>query len=290
MNKKRILVWALALLVVGSASGVTYASQNKDVTKNVVVTAENKISSNTQNKGAISDEEAVKMATEAMKSYMGKDVSYFSQTKIVRSSDTRRQIKEESEKYAKEHPEEAKKLEEANKKYAQEHPEEAKIEAENIAKLKEESTIDVWFVPKSYDESKLWSNFVSINEKTGEVVNVTAINGLEKNSDYQIDDAKVKDATLNFIQKIGKKIQGSSIRVDKDVDSDLLPVHFKLSDGKEAEIEINLKDYSVVHYSIQYNDVKPMTSSKPNLSKKVIVGNKNVDQINDNKTREIQIN
>jgi hypothetical protein len=275
MNRKRILVWVLALLVVGSASGVTYASQKKDVTKNVVVTAENKISNNVRQQGTMSDEEAIKIATEAMKSYMGKDASYFLATKIHRSSDERKEAEEFRKKYAKEHPEEAKKIEESKKKFAKEHPEDAKIIAENAAKLKDESTIDVWFTPKNYDKNKISSNFVSINEKTGEVINVTAINDVDKDLQPQIDDNKIKDATLNFFKKIGKKIEGNTIKVDKDIDWGRISVNCKLDDGRDSGIEINFKDYSVMHYQINYNNTKTV----PYMQKDY-----------DSQTREIKIN
>lgn len=66
----------------------------KDTTKNVVVAAENKSSNSVRQQGTISDEKAIKIATEAMKSYIGKDSSYFSSTKIYRSSDQRKKAEE----------------------------------------------------------------------------------------------------------------------------------------------------------------------------------------------------
>ncbi|NMM62599.1 hypothetical protein HBE96_07815 [Clostridium sp. P21] len=258
MNRKRILVWALTLLVIGSASGVTYASQKKDTTKNVAVVAENKSSSNIRQQGTISDEEAIKIATEAMKSYMGKDSSYFSSTKIYRSSDERKVEEGLRKEYAKEHPEEVKKIEESKKKFAKEHPKDAKIIAEYAAKLKNESRIDVCFTPKDFEKSKGGSNFVSINEKNGEVINVTAINDLDENLKPAIDDNKVKDATLSFLKKIGKKISGNTIRVNKEIDLGRLFIDCKLDDGRNAEIEINLRDYSVIHYEIKDNDIKTL--------------------------------
>ncbi len=275
MNRKRILVWVLALLVVGGASGITYASQKKDITKNVVVAVENKDSSNIRQQGTMSDEEAIKIATKAMKSYMGKDASYFSATKIHRSSDERKVEEGFRKKIAKEHPEEVKKIEESKKKFAKDHPEEAKIIAENAAKLKNESIIDVDFTPKDLDKNKACSNFVSINEKTGEVINVTAINGLDENLKTTIDDNKVKDATLSFFKKIGKKISGNTIRADKEIDLGRLFLDCKLEDGRNAGIEINLTDYSVVHYEIKDNGIKTLSSMQKN---------------NDNQTRDIKIN
>ncbi|AKN30254.1 hypothetical protein Ccar_05210 [Clostridium carboxidivorans P7] len=276
MNRKRILVWVLALLVVGGASGITYASQKNDTTKNVVVAAESKSNNSVvRQQGTISDEKAIKIAAEAMKSYMGKDASYFSSTKIHRSSDKRKELEEFRKKYAKEHPEEAKKFEESKKKFAKEHPEDAKIIAENTAKLKNESIIDVDFTPKDFDKNKVCSNFVSINEKTGEVINVTAINGLDENLKSAIDDNKVKDATLSFFKKIGKKISGNTIRADKEIDLGRLFLDCKLEDGRNAGIEINLTDYSVIHYEIKDNDIKTLPSMKKN---------------NDSQTREIKIN
>lgn len=251
MNRKRILVWALALLVVGSSSAITYASGRIDNTKNIVVTAEKKDNANSKEQKTISNEQAIKMATEAMQSYMGKDANYFSEAKVHRLSDTIKEAKEAHEKYLKEHPEEAKKIEEARKKFQQEHPDIAK----KLAQPKDE-IIDVDFIPKNADENKVSSNFVSINERTGEVVNVTAINDLDENSQAQIDDNKVKDATLNFFKKIEKKLEGNTITVHKTLDVGRIFVDCKLDNGGDCKIEINVKDYSVIHYEVNYDNIK----------------------------------
>ncbi|WP_243186862.1 hypothetical protein [Clostridium muellerianum] len=263
MNRKKILVWALTLLVVGGASGVTYASQKKDVTKNVVVTAENKSSSNALKQGTMNDEEAIKIATEAMKSYMGKNANYFSQTKVDRSANA---IKE-TEELNKKNPEDAKKYEEIVEKYSKEHPEDAKVEAENMAKAKNESIIYVLFTPKNYNENKMGEYSASIDEKTGEVLSVKAINDSDKDFKPAIDDNRIKDATLSFCKKIGKKIEGNTIKVDKNINFGRLLVRCELDDGRDAEFEINLKDYSVVYYQLQ--NIKLLPSMKKDLNNQI---------------------
>ncbi|WP_183128215.1 hypothetical protein [Clostridium autoethanogenum] len=62
---------------------------------------------------------------------------------------------------------------------------------------------------------------------------------------------KIKHTTLNFCKKIGKKIKGNTIKVDKNINFGRLLVRCELDDGRDAEFEINLKDYSVVDYTIQ---------------------------------------
>ncbi|WP_243124544.1 hypothetical protein [Clostridium sp. AWRP] len=262
MNRKRILVWVLTLLVVGGASGVTYASQKKDATKNVVVTAENKSSNNSLKQGTMSDEEAIKAATEAMKSYMGKDANYFSQIKVDRSAD----IVKETERLNKD-PEEAKKFQEIREKYAKEHPEDAKVDAENMAKAKDQSIIYVLFTPKNYDENKMCEYSVSIDEKTGEIIGVRATNDSDKDFKPAIDDNRIKDATLSLCKKIGKKIEGNTIKVDKNINFGRLLVRCELNDGRDAEFEINLKDYSVVYYQLQ--SIKLLPSMKKDLNNQI---------------------
>ncbi|MET3289994.1 UNVERIFIED_CONTAM: 20S proteasome alpha/beta subunit [Brevibacillus sp. OAP136] len=84
MNKKNILVFSMALAIVGGATAAVYASEYAvNSTKNNVVTVTNKEGNGTNQttknhevkvaNGKISDEEAVKIATKALKDYMGRD-------------------------------------------------------------------------------------------------------------------------------------------------------------------------------------------------------------------------
>ncbi|AWI04813.1 hypothetical protein [Clostridium drakei] len=273
MNRKRILVWVLALLVVGGASGIAYASEKKDTTKNVVVAAENKSSSNIRQQGIMSDEEAIKIATEAMKNYMGKDSNYFSQIKVDRSADIVKETEQLNKKDAKEGSKDVKKFEEIREKYSKEHPEDAKVKAENMAKVKDQSLIYVLFTPKNYDENKMGSYSVSINEKDGEILFVRATNDLDKDLDPVINDNRIKNTTLSFFKKIGKKIEGNTIKVDKNINLGRLLVKCTLDNERDSEIEINLKNYSVVHY--QLNTIKTLPSMQKDI---------------DSQTREIKIN
>lgn len=267
MNRKRILVWALTLLVVGGATGITYASEKRDTTKNVVAAAENKSNSNALKQGTMDDEKAIKIAAEAMKSYMGKDANYFSQIKVDRSADIAKEIEQLNKKDEKEGSEDGKKFEEIREKYSKEHPEDAKVEAENMAKAKDQSLIYVLFTPKNYDENKICNYSVSIDEKTGEIVGVRATNDSDKDFKPAIDDNRIKHTTLSFFKKIGKKIEGNTIKVDKNINFGRLLVRCELDDGRDAEFEINLKDYSVVDYTLQ--SIKLLPSMKKDLNNQI---------------------
>ncbi|MFG0216560.1 hypothetical protein ACFU8X_26175, partial [Brevibacillus porteri] len=87
MNKKSILVFSMALSIVGGATAAVYASEHAvNSTKNRVVTvtskegnATNQTTESNKNhvvkvaNGKISNEEAVKIATKALKDYRGLD-------------------------------------------------------------------------------------------------------------------------------------------------------------------------------------------------------------------------
>ncbi|OAA95115.1 hypothetical protein [Clostridium coskatii] len=267
MNRKKILVWILTLLVVGGASGITYASEKMDTTKNVVAAAENKNNSNALKQGTMNDEEAIKIAAEAMKNYMGKDANYFSQIKVDRSADIAKETQQLNKKDEKEGSEGEKKFEEIREKYSKEHPEDAKVEAENMAKAKDQRMIYILFTPKNYDENKMCNYSVSIDEKTGEIVGVRAENDSDKDFKPAIVDNRIKDTTLNFCKKIGNKIKGNTIKVDKNINFGRLLVRCELDDGRDAEFEINLKDYSVVYYQLQ--SIKLLPSMKKDLNNQI---------------------
>jgi hypothetical protein len=230
MNKKSLIAFALAVTTVGTATVTTYASQNSaNATKNKIVKVASQKSDSNLSVGNISDEEAIKMATQAMKDYMGKDASFFAGTKITRSSDGVgwENIKDSGQK------------------------EDAQAIAEN-AKKHMAKVIDVAFTPAD-NSIKFAQSHVLINEETGKLVGITALTNVDKNVAGVIDDTKLRTVTENFTKLIGKNIQEDSIRVQKMNKKGIFYVLFKLEDGTEASVLINSKDYSVVQYGENYN-------------------------------------
>lgn len=261
MNTKKVFIkrlssFALSMAVIGGASAITYANVNKDTsTKNVVVTAQGqKANKNNKVKGTISDEKAVQMATKAIKDYMGIDASYFSQTKIDR------QKNESSEKGL----DDKKKQEiiDGEKAFLKVHPEKAKDSQAVIEKVMEMTKHEDDMITVSFTRADGISgtNFVDIDETTGEIVNVTAVNNLNSNSACKVDNTKVKNAALDFLKKTGK---------DADVDLDsisignngpMMDIDFKLKkqsgnfkDADTIRLEVNSQNYTVVHYD-NYSD------------------------------------
>lgn len=114
-------------------------------------------------------------------------------------------------------------------------------------------TINVVFIPADGTNG---SNFVSIDETTGKIINVTAINNLNPNSSGKVDDAKVKEASINFLKKIGKDadVDLNSIEI-KNNNGALSGVFFQLKDqsqkikgGARIGLEVSLQNYTVMHY------------------------------------------
>jgi uncharacterized protein YxeA len=228
MNTKKIFTLAVSIAVLGGASIFTFANQNSDAgTKNVVVT-ENNAQANKSNtastNGIISDEKATQIATKAMKDYMGLDASYFSRTTIHRAEN--------------------------------QYDEKMKMQSE--IEKHQDNTVIVWF--ERADHNTDCSNFVEIDEKTGKITNVTAINDLDPNSYGKINDAKVKEVAIDYMKKMGK---------DKEVDLDsivvsntngaLSGVDFNLKNANESKeykfdskigLEVSLQNYTVrvMHY------------------------------------------
>lgn len=259
MNIKKIIVLTLSIAVVGGASLTVYANQNNDVlTKNVVVTTQNPQVNKESIKGKMSDEKAVQIATEAMKNYMGIDASCFSGTSIERQENTYNKYLENEparEKYQKEHPEEMA----SENKFLKEHPEKAKEYSAAVEKSKElikhsDDRITVFFTRAN--NNKCTGDFVVIDETTGEILNVTSINDLHANSNWKIDDIKVKNAALDFLKRTGKTddVDINSISI-KNNNGALSGVDFKLKNqsskikgGAKISLEVSLQNYSVMHY------------------------------------------
>lgn len=256
MKVKKILALVLTVSVVGSTTAFAYANQKAvAATKNVVVTAEQKNITNNVSISSISNEQAVKMAYKAVKDYMGKDASFYSGTHVCRPEDEEK----ENEVFEKKFPKEVAIADAAKKKFEAEHPEIAQIIEENKAEVRNNPIITVWLIPAKYNQDKACSNFVDINERTGEIVNVTSINDMSKSTDGQINDDKVKEATLKFMQNIGKQIDSKTLSINND-NGNLSQVSFTLKDGRKAGVEVNLEDYTVVHYQVEYMNIKPLPS------------------------------
>lgn len=243
----------LMLAVVGSATTAVYANKKSDVaTKNVVVAVQKQQvtkSTDENNTNNITDEQAVKMATKAMKDYMGLDAKNFSKTAVMRDkgfvngkiSDKRKQeIIDDEKSVLKVHPELANKVqEEINKAISYE------VDRHDLI------TVDF-----TQADGANGSNFVEIDAVTGKIINVTAINNLPNFSGLKADDAKVKDAANNFIKKIGldSKVDFSKVTVDNN-NGALSVVRIPLKDQSVSvkgtatvDLEVSLKDYTVMHY------------------------------------------
>lgn len=251
MNMKKIGTLMLMLAVVGVATTAVYANKKSDVvTKNAVVAVQKKtvkksLAVNNVNK-VITDEQAVKMATKAMKDYMGLDANYFSKTSVEREkgadsgkiSDKQKQEIINSEKcFLKVHPELASKAQETINKVINDESHKHEI-------------INVDFTRSSGDGT----DFVSIDAVTTKIVNITAINDLPTFFQGKVDDAKVKDAAINFIKKIGmdSEVDFNKLTIDNDKGS-LCKLTIPLknqSSGDNASIglEVGANNYSVMHY------------------------------------------
>ncbi len=180
MTKKRIMVLTLTVAVLGSASAILYASRNAaDSTKNTLKTVYSvqNADSNKNTAGSkdidnnsaddsrtISDEEAVRIATGAMKDYMGKEPDYFTATKIYRQEVEKAQNDIDYQQYVAKHPEEVKKLEAAKEKLIKENPEYKKTLEENIAKANAKPLITVWFTPANFDRNSVFYSGVCISD------------------------------------------------------------------------------------------------------------------------------
>ncbi|MED1783831.1 hypothetical protein P4V43_18590 [Brevibacillus fortis] len=251
MNKKSILVFSMALSIVGGATAAVYASDNAvHSTKNKVVTLASKEGNGTNQtttnhvvkvaNGKISDEEAVKMATKALKDYMGLDAKSFGEARVNRTN-AQEDFKFFMDLYSKE---------------------DAAVLKEN-AKKETANVIVVQFVrAEDLNQPMAASNRIVINEKTGEIVSLTAFTNEARSSETTIDDAKVKSAVINFFDKQQKKVNEHTLKVSKTANSGTIRVLCDLEDGRDVTVTISLKNYSVSSYEINYDRLIPLPSEE----------------------------
>ncbi|WP_315069448.1 hypothetical protein [uncultured Clostridium sp.] len=240
MNKKRILVLTLALSIIGTTSITTYAvSQNAaDATKNIVSTVASKDDSNVISNGYINDDDAVKMAADALKDYFGVDANSFGEANITRTN-----AKEDVEFFKDLYPKE-----------------DAEVLVEN-GKKHTANVINIYFASASQlKEAAAANNLVVINEENGEIVALSDYSNLDPTIKTEVNDSKVKEAVVSFVSKLGKNIQSDSIKVRKGTNKGGVEVIGKLQDGRSVTMSINLKDYSVASYEVDYDNLTPLPS------------------------------
>ncbi|MFC8689610.1 hypothetical protein [Brevibacillus porteri] len=242
MNKKNILVLSMALTIVGGATAAVFASDHAiNSTKNKVVTLASKEGNGTTQattkdvvkvaNGKISDEEAVKMATKALKDYMGLDAKSFGEAHVNRTNN-QEDFKFFMDLYSKE---------------------DAAVLKEN-AKKDTADVIVVQFVrAEDLKQAMAASNRIVINEKTGEIVSLTAFTDENRSTETTIDDAKVKSAVISFFDQQQKKVKENTMKVSKTASSGTIRVLCNLEDGRDVIMTISLKNYSVSSYDINYD-------------------------------------
>ncbi|MFF0826375.1 hypothetical protein ACFYU8_03760 [Brevibacillus sp. NPDC003359] len=254
MNKRNILVFSMALSIVGGATAAVYASENAvHSTKNKVVTVTSKEGNGTNQttetntnhvvkvaNGKISNEEAVKIATKALKDYMGLDAKSFGEARVNRTN-AQEDFKFFMDLYSKE---------------------DAAVLKEN-AKKDTANVIVVQFVrSEDLKQSMPASNRIVINEKTGEIVSLSAFTNEDRSSETTVDDAKVKAAVINFFGKQQKNVKENTMKVSKTANSGTIRVLCDLEDGRDVEMTISLKNYSVSSYDINYDRLIPLPSEE----------------------------
>ncbi|URZ06990.1 hypothetical protein [Clostridium felsineum] len=238
MIVKKIGMAILTMAVVSGASLGIYENGNAG-TKNVVVAAENSKAnkSNYSLNNTVSDEKAIQIATKAMKDYANVDVSRLSGTEISRTEAKEyNKMKQSAENYMKKYANDEKKLNSGREQLEwSEHS---------------DYTVSVDFNTNSNDGTY----FVQIDENTGEVVNVTAISREDLNVQYKADDTKTKNAAISYIQKIDKESEVELNSISITNNNSLVAVDFKVRNKSKygkwdtITLEINAKDYGVVHY------------------------------------------
>lgn len=67
-----------------------------------------------------------------------------------------------------------------------------------------------------------------------------------------IDDSKVKEAISSYLSKMEKDILDMTIKVSKSINYGTISVIGNLEDGKNVSMMVNLKDYSVMSYEVNY--------------------------------------
>ncbi|ATF11228.1 hypothetical protein A616_04190 [Brevibacillus brevis X23] len=248
MNKKNILIFSMALSIVGGSTAAVFATENAvNSTKNNIVTVASKAGNGTNQTtvakvadGKISDEEAVQMATKALKDYMGLDAKSFGEARVKRTNN------QENFKFF---------MDLVSKEDAAVLKENAKKDTANV--------IIVQFVrAEDLNQPMPASNHIVINEKTGEIVSLTAFTDEDRSSETTINDAKVKSAVINFFDKQQKKVKENTLKVKKTVYSGTTHVLCDLEDGRDVEMSISLKNYSVYSYEINFDRLIPLPSQE----------------------------
>lgn len=252
MKAKRIAMMILAVAVVASGTTAVYASKKSDVaTKNVVVTAQRiSISTNvnTENK-EMTDEQAVQIATKAMKDYMGLDVNYFSKINVITrdKATVNGQITDQ----------EKQQLIATQKCFIKVHPELASKSQEMLNnaindEIHRHEIITVDFTPASEVSG---GDFVDVDAVTGKIINVTATNNLETYAKGKADEAKVKEAAINFMKKIGQDGDVDFSKITIDNNGPLSVVNIALKDQSSRfkgtstiGLEVSSQGYTVMHY------------------------------------------
>lgn len=223
MKVKRIAMLILAVAVVGSGTTAVYASKKSDVaTKNVVVTAQKQQVSKRDNANAENKEITDEQAVQ-MAAKALKDYMGLDANYFSKSTVTRDKV-------------------------------------DNIIsdKIHRHGIINVDFTPANGTNG---GDFVDIDGTTGKIVNVTATNNLVTYTQGKVDDAKVREAAINFMKKIGQDgdVDFSKITVDNN-NGPLSVVKIALKDQSRSikgtatiDLEVSLQDYTVMHYE---NDVQ----------------------------------
>ncbi|WP_236841339.1 hypothetical protein [Brevibacillus formosus] len=106
------------------------------------------------------------------------------------------------------------------------------------------------------------SNNIVINEETGEIVSLTVFTNEDRSSETTIDDAKVKSAVINFFDKQQKNVKENTMKVSKTAYNGYIDVLFDLEDGRDVEMSISLKNYSVSSYDINYDRLITLPSTE----------------------------
>lgn len=252
MNKKNILVLSMALTIVGGATAAVFASDNAiQSTKNKVVTLVSKSGNDTNQStvakvtnGKISDEEAVKMATKALKDYMELDAKSFGEAHVNRTNN-QEDFKFFMDLYSKE---------------------DAAVLKENAKKETADVIVVQFARAEDLNQPMPSSNRIVINEKTGEIVSLTAFTNEDRSSETTIDDAKVKTAVISFFGKQQKNVKENTMKVSKTASSGTVRVLCNLEDGRDVEMTISLKNYSVSSYEINYDRLLPLPSEEKDHS------------------------
>lgn len=246
MYKNSLLVFTLSLSIIGGATAVAYASQSTvDFTKNKVVTVASKSEVGGLNqsmegktddqikitKGKISDEEAVKLAVKVMKDYMGLDANSFGEAHITRTN-----------------------AQEDFKFFMDLYPKEDAAVLKENAQKHTANVINVQFIPAANLKKPMAAtNNIVIDEETGEIVTLMASGSSIDGSLKVIDDAKVQSSVINFFAKLGKNVQPETIKVTKTANSGTIRALCDLEDGRDVWMTLNLKDYAVLGYEINYD-------------------------------------